>query len=526
MGPLVLLALISIITLDSAKTTSVSDTIPDTTTSSTSSEPPSSSIASKDTASDNDASSYDDEQSDMMWKKVEAEALCDLYRSLMPVAAWTVDICVEFPDEPPCDIVDSDFGGITCNDLGHVWLIDLSTQATQVGTIPASLGNLSQLHSLSLPHNKINGTIPASLAVLPNLSLLDLGDNDISGEFPYFNCTQMSSLTVSENFLSGTVPACFTIMPNLFSIALYDNHLEGTLPPLPSALHSITVGHNNFTGSVDAFMNQPYLLTVSLDNNSFYGTLPSSLSLLTSLQTLSASHNFLTGTLPTELFTQKIAYMYLNHNYFSGSLPDVAPSTKTTLINLSNNLLSGSIPQSFINATRLKQLYLAFNSFVGEVPVPNSPRLHTIDLSSNMFSGTIPSYTLVRCPQLSNINMSNNLLSGTIDSLNSSYIFQLDLRNNYLTGTLPFYISEQKVLFCFLDENCFDCQTSTTCNCNNTRPTTQCHPSSSSLSQPSFIGISSQELPLSQSTSIGSSIHHYSITAAFLVCIQGILLFV
>jgi Ran GTPase-activating protein (RanGAP) involved in mRNA processing and transport len=51
------------------------------------------------------------------------------------------------------------------------------------GSIPASLGNLTQLTELHLSYNHFIGEILSSLSNLKELSYLDLSDNNFSGKF-------------------------------------------------------------------------------------------------------------------------------------------------------------------------------------------------------------------------------------------------------------------------------------------------------------------------------------------------------
>ncbi len=55
--------------------------------------------------------------------------------------------------------------GITVIYLGHVYFIDLD-QNLLTGSIPAELGNLSDLTILSLEENQLSGSIPVELGSL------------------------------------------------------------------------------------------------------------------------------------------------------------------------------------------------------------------------------------------------------------------------------------------------------------------------------------------------------------------------
>ena len=77
------------------------------------------------------------------------------------------------------------------------------------GEIPAELGNLSNLHWLSLYNNQLTGAIPIELGDLSNLQIL------------YLN----------RNQLTGAIPPELGGLANLYELYLADNQLTGAIPP-------------------------------------------------------------------------------------------------------------------------------------------------------------------------------------------------------------------------------------------------------------------------------------------------------
>ena len=73
--------------------------------------------------------------------------------------------------------------GVTTDGDGRVIALILSTN-NLCGEIPAELGSLSHLESLSLGENALSGEMPAELGSLSNLQLLVLHRNALSGEIP------------------------------------------------------------------------------------------------------------------------------------------------------------------------------------------------------------------------------------------------------------------------------------------------------------------------------------------------------
>ncbi|GLT55898.1 hypothetical protein SLA2020_289830 [Shorea laevis] len=77
------------------------------------------------------------------------------------------------------------------------------------GSIPASIGNLSQLNSLYLLGNNINGLIPSSLTNLTQLSDLSLATNQLSGSIPFHasGFSKLVGLNLANNLFNGTIPS-------------------------------------------------------------------------------------------------------------------------------------------------------------------------------------------------------------------------------------------------------------------------------------------------------------------------------
>nr|NP_001140436.1 uncharacterized protein LOC100272495 precursor [Zea mays]ACF83833.1 unknown [Zea mays] len=136
---------------------------------------------------------------------------------------------------------------------------------------------------------------------------------------------------------------------------------------------------------------------------------------------------------------------------------------RVTELNLSSQSLRGRISPSLGNLTFLRILDLSYNSFFGQLPLlsrlvrlqdlvlnnnqlqsfpidalTNCSSLHTIALSSNMFTGPIPA-SIGSLPNLTYLYLDGNLLSGGIPSslLNISKLKELDLSSNMLDGPIP-----------------------------------------------------------------------------------------
>ncbi len=99
------------------------------------------------------------------------------------------------------------------------------------GTIPSSLGGLTNLRWLHLYDNRLSGAIPSSLGDLPNLEILELSRNQLSGAIPSSlgDPPNLRWLRLDRNQLSGAIPSSLGGLPNLESLWLSYNQLSGSI---------------------------------------------------------------------------------------------------------------------------------------------------------------------------------------------------------------------------------------------------------------------------------------------------------
>ncbi|CAK9144708.1 unnamed protein product [Ilex paraguariensis] len=174
------------------------------------------------------------------------------------------------------------------------------------------------------------------------------------------------------------------------------------------------------------------------------GSIPPSITNLTSLSQLNLSQNRLYGPLPDGFFTSlnSLEIIDLSYNSLSGPLPssDRLPNTIQT-VDLSSNHFTGTIQSSFLQpAANLLSFNISNNSFTGLIPssiCSNSPSLGLIDISFNHFIGHIPQ-GFGACSQLEVLRAGFNLLSGQLpnDIYNITALEELFLPANELNGTI------------------------------------------------------------------------------------------
>ncbi len=203
----------------------------------------------------------------------EKNALVDLYNAT-DGAHWTHnDGWKNYSSTDPCD---SPWYGVTCTSANdHVIKIELRSN-NLTGTIPVSIGNLTQLQYLDLYENNLTGNIPSSIGNLTDLQYIQFYHNNFTGVIPESlgSLKQLQHLDLSSNNLSGPIPAYFKNLLQLQDIRLSRNYLIGPIPSFMGNLTQLETIHlrtNHLCGRIPATLtNLIHLLDnsgLNLDHN-------------------------------------------------------------------------------------------------------------------------------------------------------------------------------------------------------------------------------------------------------------------
>eukprot|EP01121_Diplochlamys_sp_Union-15-3_P018414 TRINITY_DN668_c0_g1_i2.p1 TRINITY_DN668_c0_g1~~TRINITY_DN668_c0_g1_i2.p1 ORF type:complete len:269 (-),score=32.91 TRINITY_DN668_c0_g1_i2:106-912(-) len=182
---------------------------------------------------------------------------------------------------------------------------------------------------------------------------------------------------------------------NIFSLSLQGNSLSGTLPESLtqiSTLQFLYLSRNQITGSIpQSYGKLVSLVQLGLDQNFLTGTVPSSLSNLFNLQSLFFQDNQFTGSLDFLAGMQNIQYLYLSRNRLSGTIPAVVGNFRNLQqIGLDTNLVSGTIPSGLgVNQNALQAVYFQNNQITGILP-RSLCSVGICDASGNAFSCPLP----------------------------------------------------------------------------------------------------------------------------------------
>jgi hypothetical protein len=182
---------------------------------------------------------------------------------------------------------------------------------------------------------------------------------------------------------------------------------------------------------------------LELDNNNLDGSIPSSIGNLYLLSAIHVGNNTLEGKIPTELAQCKnLKDMRFQINNLTGDIGSVINARPQSLtgLDLTDNLFSGTIPPSIGTFTNLDFLDFGDNSLNGTIPTEIGllSKLEVLDLYSNRFTGTVPS-SLASLPLSKSHTHSCTILFRRY-GCSRVYIFlvteQLNIFDNDLTGSL------------------------------------------------------------------------------------------
>uniref|UniRef100_A0A0E0BFX0 Receptor kinase-like protein Xa21 n=1 Tax=Oryza glumipatula TaxID=40148 RepID=A0A0E0BFX0_9ORYZ len=339
-----------------------------------------------------------------------------------------------------------------------------------VGTIPPTLGNITKLKMFSCSINGINGGIPGELAGLRGMEILGVGMNNLSGEFPeaILNMSELVVLGLTGNHFSGELPSGIgNSLRNLQQLKIGGNFFKGNLPSSlanASNLVKVDMGQNNFTGVVPASFGKLANLTwLSLTMNHLHAhtkqdwEFMDSLANCTQLQLFSIAVNRMEGQVPSSLgnFSVQLKYLYLGQNQLSGSFPSgIANLPNLILLGLDRNWFCATmawrseniaevilvLQQFYRNLSKLIELNLASNQFVGNIPLSfgNFQFLTLITIAHNNLHGSLPK-EIFQIPTITQVWFSINNLSGELlrEVGNAKQLRNLQLSYNNMSGDIP-----------------------------------------------------------------------------------------
>ncbi|XP_073359051.1 tyrosine-sulfated glycopeptide receptor 1-like [Aegilops tauschii subsp. strangulata] len=341
--------------------------------------------------------------------------------------------------------------GIACRQDRTVIDVLLPSKGLE-GHISRSLGALTGLQHLYLSDNSLSGGLPLELLSSSSIAVIDVSFNQLSGtlhELPSSTPIRpLQVLNISSNLFAGQFPcATWKAMENLMALNASNNSFTGKIPTrfCNNSSPSLTVldlCFNKFSGSIPQGVGDCSKLRVlRTGDNYLSGTLPDELFNAISLEYLSFANNDLHGVLDTAntVNLRNLTTLDLGGNRFSRKIPDyIGQLKRLEEFHLNNNNMSGELPSALSNCTNLMTIDLKSNGLSGEltnVNFSNLPNLKKLDLWSSKFTGTVPE-SMYSCSNLTALRLSRNNLHGQLSSRigNLKHLSFLSLSNNKFTN--------------------------------------------------------------------------------------------
>jgi len=201
-------------------------------------------------------------------------------------------------------------------------------------------------------------------------------------------------------------------------------------------------------GDTDVFRNlsdfkgAPFVTKIDLRNKNLAGPLPAEIGLFTELKELILTSNWISGTLPMQLFSlANLEAIDLYDNNLSGELPtEFSNLNELTGLYLSMNQFEGPIPNEWAQMGKIQQIWLNSNKLTGVLPTTFSNTLEEIDLRNNQIGGPLP-VGYASMPKLAILNLENNSLTGGIPDVFADSVLK------------ELYLGSNSDLFTDVDEN-------------------------------------------------------------------------
>jgi Leucine-rich repeat (LRR) protein len=173
--------------------------------------------------------------------------------------------------------------------------------------------------------------LPTYISKLTDLRILDVGTTLFYGELDgaiFAPLQELIYLALGDNWYNSSFPIEIAELPKLEALYAYDCGLQGELDFAPK-------------------MNSIFELWLD-DNPDIVGTIPTEISEMTSLASLSISNCDLSGQIPSEIGQLTLMeQMWLFGNWFSGTIPsEIGLMTELQIMGLEdNNITDTSMPQ-------------------------------------------------------------------------------------------------------------------------------------------------------------------------------------
>ncbi|KAL6527081.1 hypothetical protein OROGR_016171 [Orobanche gracilis] len=346
--------------------------------------------------------------------------------------------------------------GIACNN-SRVTSLGLSTMGL-TGKMSGDIGGLTELISLDLSFNPdLTGPLSPRLGDLQNLTTLILAGCGFSNNIPseLGNLSELTFLALNSNNLTGDIPPSLGKLSKLYWLDLADNQLRGQIPvsstfspgldQLKKAKH-FHFNKNQLSGEIPSqlFDSDMSLIHVLFDGNRLEGSIPSTITLVQTLEVLRLDRNSLKGIVPSNLNnltdiielwkfgSQYVVWFVTKLNW--NELPQLCAGGEMVL--LENMFAKEVLPlYKHVKFGNMHGNWDLSNNSFKQSKAPDwfstLPSLTTLVIEYGPLEGTVPS-EIFSLPQIQEVKLRNNAFGNKLDmsgNINQQLQF-VDLENN------------------------------------------------------------------------------------------------
>jgi Leucine-rich repeat (LRR) protein len=320
------------------------------------------------------------------------------------------------------------------------------------------------------------------------LEKLDLSYNDFDHTYRsswFWRATSLKQLVLEQTGLFGELPDALGNLCGLEILDLWNSRINGDITEfmdrLPlctrenknSQLQELQLGNNSFTGTLPSSIGHfTSLSIIELNNNNLSGSVPTEIGALTNLTSLDLSNNNLGGVITEEHFAglmnlKKIDLSFTNLSvvldadwtpqfrlesarFASCHLGPMFPVwlhhqlLQLTRLDISSTGLVGNIPDWFWSFSKAADLDMSCNQLNGNLPADmRDMPFVALNLSSNKLTGQIPQFPR----NIRKLDISNNSFSGIMPhKIEAPLLLTLVVSSNQIGGAIPESICELKSL--------------------------------------------------------------------------------